>query len=305
MNFDKDGFGMALKSIRKKLGLTIEEACFIAGINEKTLYRIEYGKNNITMNTLDKLSIAYKMDLFDIYNEYMLDSKTKLLNLINKAEKSIYVDDLENIEACINHLKKFPLNKLPSYKEISIKHYIRLLEATYVDLKYSDRTEAIKILINSIKSEINDFDISNYKNFNYSPIEKRILMNISTMKYDLDEDKIFIEILNYLSTLLEDNIILYPKIILNLAAIYHVKEDYDKCLNLTKNGIDYCIKNKNFDIMPKFFFRKFTTEAILGMKDYKDTLKKAVFMAEINNQEYLKRIFINSAKNFYNTSIDE
>lgn len=88
MNLAKDNLGTTLKSIRKELGLTIEEASFLADIHEKTLYRIEHGKNNISMNTLvDKLSVAYRMDLFTVYNKYIMNSETKFLILSIKQKK--------------------------------------------------------------------------------------------------------------------------------------------------------------------------------------------------------------------------
>src|SRR5690606_30308094 len=138
-------------------------------------------------------------------------------NMIHTAEKSLYIDNLKSIETCINQLTKLELAQFTSYEKMFIKYYTKLLEATYVDLKYYDRLEAINLLINSIKSEINDFQIRNYKNFNYSPIEKRILMNISTMAYSFYEDKTYIGMLSYLITLLNNNNILYPKSVLNLA----------------------------------------------------------------------------------------
>lgn len=304
MTLDKIGFGKELQSIRKELNLTIEEASFLAGVSEKTIYRIEHGINKISINTLDKLSVAYKKDLFAVYNKYVTNPEIKLLNLINRAEKSLYIDDFKNIEMCINELKKISLKQFTSYRKLFIKYYIKLLEATYVDLKYSDRSEAIKLLIDTIKSETYDFNIINYKNFNYSPIEKRILMNISTMSYDLCKDKLCIEILTYLLTLLDGDNIVYPKAALNLSTLHHRKGSYEKCIALTNKGIDYCIKNNSLDVLPKLLFRKFSSEVILDKKEHKDTLKKAIFMAEVNNQEYLKEIFKNDAEKIYGVVID-
>lgn len=304
MYLDKEGLGRELRSIRHELGLSIEESGFLAGINEKTIYRIEYGKNKISKKTLDKLSIVYKKDLFAVYNKYLKNPEVKLSNLLNKAEESFYVDDTENIKICINQLKKLPLHQFTSYKSMFIKHYIKLLEATYIDLQYCDRHKAVNLLVDSIKSEINDFNIINYKNFNYSPIEKRILMNILTMKYDFYQNKLCIEILSYLLTLLEDDALLYPKLILNLATLHNKRGNYKESLYLTNKGIEYCIQNKSLEILPKLFFRKFSSEIHLNIKGYEKTLRKAILMAEINNQDHLKEIFLNDAEKIYGVSVD-
>lgn len=228
MALDKIGFGKELQSIRKGLNLTIEEASFLAGVSEKTIYRIEHGINKISINTLDKLSVAYKKDLFAVYNKYVTNPEIKLLNLINRAEKSLYIDDLKNIEMCINELKKISLKQFTSYKKLFIKHYIKLLEATYVDLKYSDRSEAIKFLIDAIKSEIYDFNFINFKNFNYSPIEMRLLMNTSTWESQYRDDYLCIDILTFLLPFLEEDNFLYPKTLINLSTLHYIKGNYKK-----------------------------------------------------------------------------
>lgn len=305
VDLDKYGLGKTLKSIRKELNLTIEEASFLAGVNEKTIYRIEHGINKVSRSTLDKLSITYKKDLFTIYNKYMSNPKIKLSNLIHNVEKYLYVDDLKNIKKCMDQLRELPLKQLTSYEEMFVKHYIKLLESTYIDLKYNDRLEAVNSLIDSIKTEIYGFEINNYNNFNYSPIEKRILMNISTMSHSFYKDEIYIELLSHLSKLSSNNKILYPKMLSNLATLYHRKGRYKKSFYIVNKGIDYCIKNNNLDILPKFFFRKFTSEVNLNMENnYKETLKKAIFMAEINNQAYLKDIFVNNAEKIYEVDVD-
>ncbi|SDX13189.1 hypothetical protein [Tepidimicrobium xylanilyticum] len=173
-----------------------------------------------------------------------------------------------------------------------------------MDLKYHDRSEAIYLLIESIKSKIYAFQISNYKNFSYSPIEKRILINISTMAYSLYVDETYLNLLSHIRTLLYEDNILFPKSVINLATLYYIKGEYEKSLYFSDKGIEYCIKNKSLDILPKFFFRKFTSELNLGFKNYEETLRKAIFLAEINDQEYIKNIFIRNAEKYYGVTVD-
>lgn len=117
----KYGLGKELQSIRKELNLTIEEASFLAGINEKTIYRIEHGINKVSSSTLDKLSIAYKKDLFALYNKYISNPKIKLSNMIHTAEKSLYIDNLKSIETCINQLTKLELAHV--YVNLKVGHH--------------------------------------------------------------------------------------------------------------------------------------------------------------------------------------
>lgn len=298
-------FGKELYYIRKELNLSIEEASFLAKVNEKTIYRIEHGKNKISTSTLDKLSCVYKRDLFYIYNKYLNNPKEVLNNLIIDSEKRLYVEDTLGIQININKLQELPLTNFTSYEKLYIKNYIKLLESTYIDVEYKNRKKAINVLLDFIKSEIYGFKLSNYKNFNYRSIEIRILMNLSAMGHNFYQNEISFEILSYLLGISHRDDIIYPNLILNLSTIYHNKKNHDKSLDLIDYGIQYSIYNDSKDILSKLFFRKFTSELNLGIDNYKDSLNKAILLAEINDQKYLKNIFINSAERFYNVSYDK
>lgn len=181
MSLDKLSLGKELRDLRENLNITIEEVSFLADINEKTIYRIEYGKNNITKNTLDKLSKAYKIDLLPIYNKYIKNPKVILNNLVLNSKNILNIDDMNALEINIEYLKSLNLKEYNSYEVHFIKHYIILLTSTVIDVKYNDREKAVKQLMYSIKSEIHDFKIDSYKDFNYSPIEKRLLMNLGVL----------------------------------------------------------------------------------------------------------------------------
>lgn len=124
-------------------------------------------------------------------------------------------------------------------------------------------------------------------------------MNLSSMAYSLYKDEILVEILNHLLTILHNDKILYPKLILNLSTICHSKSDYKKSLSLIDYGIEYSINNNNVNALPKLFFRKFSSELNLEISNYKNSLDKAILMAEINNQSFLKDRFIMSAEKYY------
>lgn len=296
-------FGNKLKSIRNELNLTIEEVSFSANINEKTVYRIENGKNKVTNSTLEKLSIVYKRDLIEMYNQLFKNHKEILNVIIHRSEKALYNDDTVGIHKEINELKGLPMKYFSSYEEMFIKYYIKLLEAAYVDLENTNRFESVKLLTKTIKNQIYNFELVNYKNFNFSPIEARILMNLSIMAYNLYKSELSLEILTFILPSLNCDRIIYPKLILNLSTIYHIKEDFGKSLSLVNEGIEFCINNRNFEALSKLFFRKFTSELKLGISNYKDSLQKAIFLAEMSKQDSNKNKFKESAKKIYGVEI--
>ena len=245
------------------------------------------------------------MDLFYIYNKHLQNPKNIFNNLVIDSEKKLDIEDSSGIQTNINTIKELPLNDFNSYEKLYIKNYMTLLESTYIDVEYNDRREAINVLLKFLKSQIYGFKVNNYKNFNYSPIEERILMNLSAMGYNLYKNETSFEISSHLLDISHRDDIVYPKLFLNLSTIYHYKSNYKKSLDLSQEGIQYCLKNSNKDILSKLFFRKFTSELNLGIDNYKNSLNKAILLAEINNNDYLENIFINSAEKFYNVSYDK
>ncbi len=304
MDYDIIGFGKKLYDIRNNLNLTIEETSFLSQINEKTVYRIEHAKNKASKNTLDQLSKIYKIDLLSLLYKYIDDPLIKWNTIVETAETQLYIDDVDGISCKIEELRKLPLDKFNLFEEINIIHYIGLLESTYSDIKEKSRSSSIERLEHSLKFNIPYFDLVNYKNHNYSPMEIRLIMNLATLKYYMTRNNSYMDILSHLLTLDLNDKVITPKIILNLSTMYHINNEHIKALSLTNFGIKYCIKNQNLQALPKLYFRQFVSELNLDIKCYMESLNNALFTAEINNQYFLKRQFIASAKTYYNIQLD-
>lgn len=304
MNFDAIGFGKELYNIRNTMNLTIEETGFLSDVNEKTIYRLENGKNKASRNTLNQLSKVYKKDLFSLLYKHMDNPMDKWNKIVETTENQLYIDDMDGISYGIEELRKLPLNEFNLFDEINIMHYIGILESTYFDIKEKSRSLSIERLEHSLKFNIPYFNLVNYKNYNYSPMEIRLIMNLATLKYYMTKNNFYRDILSHLLSLDLNDVVITPKIILNLASMYQENYEYNKVLSLVNYGITYCIKNQNLQALPKLYFRKFVGELNLDFKCYMESLNKAIFTAEINNQEFLKQQFISSAYRYYNIKLD-
>lgn len=62
----KEELGEKIKKARKEKGLTQEQLAELAHIDPKTLIKIEGGKRNPTLKTLNKIAIALKVPLQDL-----------------------------------------------------------------------------------------------------------------------------------------------------------------------------------------------------------------------------------------------
>lgn len=57
-------FGLNLKIERTKKGITQEELAEMIDVHEKYISKIETGKQNVTIKTLNKLSCALGIDMY-------------------------------------------------------------------------------------------------------------------------------------------------------------------------------------------------------------------------------------------------
>ena len=96
---------------------------------------------------------------------------------------------------------------------------------------------------------------------------------------------------------------LYPKICYNLAYTCHRLGLHEKSLKYSNLGIDYCIKNRNYNGLNHLYFRKGIAEYLLGYDGYKDSLEKAVNFSEMLDQHDLKNIIIVNCKKLYDIDI--
>ncbi len=102
---------------------------------------------------------------------------------------------------------------------------------------------------------------------------------------------------------IDPNDYLYPKICYNLAYTYHRLDLHEKALKYSNLGIDYCIKNRNYNGLNLLYFRKGIAEYFLGYNDYKDSLENSVNFSEILGQYKVKNMLISNCKKLYDIDI--
>lgn len=103
--YELKNFGERIRNVRKSLGYNQTEVSVETGIHRDTLRRIENGSNIVTFDTLNKLSMFLKKDLFHELAHYNTNR-----NLLNYYEK---IDDIINsydYEKLVNLSNNFEIN---------------------------------------------------------------------------------------------------------------------------------------------------------------------------------------------------
>ena len=217
-------FGKRLKDIREKLGLTQKQVVDMALMDERTLRRMERGKVIPKLETLEALSVIYKTDLVSAIIESRITDYSMLLQTQRNIDLKLINEEMSNFE---NEYYKILITQFKFFL-YGIRYY-----------KNKEYQNAIDMYINAIKQTLNDFSLDNYKEYSFSLMEIRILMNIALVEDKCEQDEKYEEILKFCINQCDENNEIYPRICHNLAGVYRKKEEYSRALFYDNKGIEY------------------------------------------------------------------
>jgi transcriptional regulator with XRE-family HTH domain len=84
--------GTNVAKARKKAGLSQKELAAVVGVNKQTIWRIEAGSTNVTLETIGKLAAALTVTAEDLFSEPMAARPAKTYN--------------ELVHAALEHLRE-------------------------------------------------------------------------------------------------------------------------------------------------------------------------------------------------------
>ena len=286
-------FGERLKSIREKLGLTQKQVVDMALIDERTLRRMELGKVIPKLETLEALSVIYKTDLVSAIIESRITDYSMLLQTQRNIDLKLINEEMSNFENEFKLIDKLLENIENEYYKILITQFKFFLYGIryYKNKEYQN---AMDMYINAIKQTLNDFSLDNYKEYSFSLMEIRILMNIGLVEDKCEQDEKYEEILKFCVNQCDENNEIYPRICHNLAGVYRKKEEYSRALFYDNKGIEICKKNMFADTLAVLYYGKAFAEYRLEKTEYKKFLDLSLQLCKIFEQiELMKQIIVN------------
>ena len=286
-------FGERLKNIREKLGLTQKQVVDMALIDERTLRRMELGKVIPKLETLEALSVIYKTDLVSAIIESRITDYSMLLQTQRNIDLKLINEEMSNFDNELKLIDKLLENIENEYYKILITQFKFFLYGIryYKNKEYQN---AIDMYINAIKQTLNDFSLDNYKEYSFSLMEIRILMNIALVEDKCEQDEKYEEILKFCINQCDENNEIYPRICHNLAGVYRKKEEYSRALFYDNKGIEICKKNMFADTLAVLYYGKAFVEYRLEKTEYKKSLDLSLQLCNIFEQiELMKQIIVN------------
>lgn len=286
-------FGKRLKDIREKLGLTQKQVVDMAFIDERTLRRMELGKVIPKLETLEALSVIYKTDLVSAIIESRITDYSMLLQTQRNIDLKLINEEMSNFDNELKLIDKLLENIENEYYKILITQFKFFLYGIryYKNKEYQN---AMDMYINAIKQTLNDFSLDNYKEYSFSLMEIRILMNIALVEDKCEQDEKYEEILKFCVNQCDENNEIYPRICHNLAGVYRKKEEYSRALFYDNKGIEICKKNMFADTLAVLYYGKAFVEYRLEKTEYKKSLDLSLQICKIFEQiELMKQIIVN------------
>ena len=90
------------------------------------------------------------------------------------------------------------------------------------------------------------------------------------------------------------------KIYSNISYNYHRLDDPEESLKYSDAGIEFAQLNYMMYALPLLYMRKGVAELKLGKKEHSDSLRKSIYMLDIQGNTKLKELYENVLEKKYN-----
>ncbi len=314
-NYQTEEFGHRLRDIRKGLNLTQQNVSDMSGINLDTLRKLENGYVVPRYDTLEILSIAYKVDLLEVFKNYRFTSDLfEIYNMLDKYIVEYQVDKLKKIKDKINDLDEKVYSMVVLASEVT--KLKMLVEAIYI---YNNNNEnpnldelntAKNILIDALRVFIPDFEIEYLEYYKYTYFDIRILLILSVIVVKLKEMDLSNRILKFILKITDKSEhasflekLLVIKIYSNISYNYYRLDNPKKALKYSEQGIIFAKYNSLMYVLPLLYMRKGIAELKLNMDGYMSSIRKSLYLLDIQDNPKLKELYEDVLKKKYNIEL--
>ena len=289
-------FGDKLRNIREKLHLTQKQAADMAYVDERTLRRTEQGQVIPKLETLEALSVIYKTDLVSAIIESRINDYSILLKMQRGVDLKLINEETLNFDNELKILEEMSDEIENEYYRMIITRF-RLFLYGIRHYKNKEYTKALEAYTSAIRQTLSGFTLDNYREYEFSSMEIRILMDVALVFDKLEQHERYKDILEFCFELCGEDNEIYPRICHNLAAIYRYNEEFIRALDYTHKGINSCKKNMFSDTLAVLYYGKAFAECKLGDEEYKNSINTALTLCKVFGQTELQERIIYNCKN--------
>ena len=129
-------------------------------------------------------------------------------------------------------------------------------------------------------------------------------MNIALVLRKLEPKEKSLEIMKFCMGEIDTSYKIYSKLCYNLSGIYLLMQKYEKSLEYSILGIEYCLEKRELNGLNLLYYIKGIAEYNLSYIEFMESLNKSLAFCEILGQDNLKKVIIDNCKEFYDIEID-
>jgi len=305
-------FGNRIRNIRRGLNLTQQDVADMSGINLDTLRKIENGYVVPRYDTLEILSITYKTDILDVFKNYRFTSHLyEIYNLLDTYIVEYHVDKLETIKNKIYNLDDEVNNTLVLASEINklkkLVDAIYLLHSNNDNPTEHDLYKAKDMLIDALRIDNINFMLEDLEVYKYTYFDTRIFVILALIIRKLKESELSNKILFFILKIVDKSAhasfmekLLVIKIYVNLSYNLYMMDNPEDTLKYSNEGIKFAQANSLMYGLPNLYWRKGIAELKLGLGEHLDSIKKSLYILDVQGNVKLKTIYEGVLKNKYN-----
>lgn len=279
-------FGQYLIYKIKTKGFTQLKIKKLTGIDTKTLRNIFNGNTTPRIYTLNLLSNLLNENLFE---KYVILSNKNYLSM--KYLNSSIEEDISNSNVLsIDYLNK-EIIKIGKFSNDQKQYYYFLKS---LNLYFNGNIDFCLIyLIKSLSINHKNYNISNYKKYDYNNIELRILNLYALIMSYYEKYDICINIMQFICCSCEDNTY-YSKSLYNLSIAYFRNKDFSKSLFFIKKSLNISLYNKDSKLIAKSYYQIAIIYYYLSFNKSYIYFKKSLNLCSLMNFIDLKSNILNN-----------
>lgn len=313
-SYNMTEFGRVVRSIRKSLGLTQMNVRERVGISENTMMKLEKGLVIPKYDTLELLSLAFKVDLMAIFQKYRYDAG--LDTIMAKADEAILTNQQKTLEECCELYYEYvqtgshrdlintaDLDLLECFLTTAVKYYDR-------DLRDLQRQELIEVIRHCLIKANPDLKWHRLKQASLNLWEVRLLILLALLEGNLEHydtsvhilESIFHKFKSFRGLLITERRV-FLIALFNLSYHYHLTDQCEKAIEVAEEGIAYSRETLDYSLLHGLYYRRGIAQFCLGKEGYLDSLRYAVALLEIHGKKEMADLYRTVTKEQYHIQI--
>jgi len=309
--YDLEKFGNIILDLRNKRKITQTFIRDTEGLHPKTIKNLEYGNTMPNLDTLNKLSNLYRVNIHMILDQCKKDNNRDFKRILEKLDKISLDNKLEELEPVLADIKKLKT----SNKDMNIEYIKNKLDQIdkFAELiKIKNKTDIMNVMateqlcIQIIQLIHPNFDINNINTYYFNPLETRVLIALSFSYIRQNRYRLAVITLNVCI----DNASLHVKsnqehipLLIHakyaLSYVYFINDENEHVISICDEAISLSKDMYNVKLLPHLYFRKGISEYLTDNNEYKISLRKSLDLLGLMDLDTSKELYTKILKDKY------